>query len=624
MRSYATTTLLILVTLVTVAIAGIYVRQGDLSRLFGQPATHIGQTLYDFDPRLVKHIYLASNGVGASCMHSEDKGWLVVEKWGTDRMDPRAAQKLMEFVLGARVEGGIPTDKLESSAINFADGKFALRFGDAADEPLAKFWIGHRTPWFGTEAESGDPIPTVFVAPRDRSRKDYVYACTDEVGIRDVLGDGFRHLRDHHPFLFRPNLIEHLRIKSTQGEMMLTQARPGFWSITKPLDLKADPGKVKTLLQGLYDLEAVRIYNRDEVTLPADNTQSHQQVALKLFTAEEEVVLDIYPPATEVSQTVMAVISDRPNTVFELPRVKSTDPGIKTSLTELPLTVNSLRDPTLTSIAPAGIRSIFISPATGEDIRITRPTPKDHFELLIDGGLEEPNEEALYALIKSVSEAKVAEFVSDTATDLAPYGLDQPFLILRFAGFDDSTIELRFGEGKDGGIHVMRGGTTTVVRIDPALLGVIPTHLWEWRNPHLWKISLPDVMGLARRVPGKPELQLLYDFASETWSAKQEGEDRSVGLNAGRANQLLKRLLELKVANWLPPGQADPIQLAADPGLVIELLVQEHKDDGQLLGIRRVQLIVKGNVGATNTRPEAFLLDPNLIEQLKIDLFAFD
>lgn len=622
MRSYFVTFVLILATCLTVGLAAMYFGEGDLSRVLGQPTTKIGEPLYDFDPQEVTDIYLAGNKVGAHCQRTAN-GWQMVSPWA-DRMDPRAAQHLMAFVLGTRVEGGIPTDKLESSAIAFEDGRIALRFANAVDDPLAKFWIGHQTPWFGTDEETGDPIPTVFVAPRDRSRKDYVYACTDRQDIHQLLGDGFRRLRDHHPFLFHPNIVEHLRIKSSQGEMLLAQSSPGLWSITKPLDLKADPESVRKLLQGLYDLEAVRVHNRDEVTLPAENGGARRQIAFKFFTSEEEVVLDIFAPETEVSQTVMAVVSDRPTAVFELPWVKPANPEIQVALSDLPLSVNALRDPTLTSIAPEGIRSIFISPATGEDIRITRSTPKERFALLVEGQPEEPNETALYALISSVSEAKVAEFVSDSATDLSPYGLDQPFLVLRFRGFDDSSVELRFGEDKQGAVHAIRSGTTTVVRIDPALLNIIPTRLWEWRSPQIWKISQPDVAGLARVVRGGDQEQFVYDFAADSWTAAVDGADRSLELNSGRANQLLKRLLELKASHWLPPGQIDAASLSKDPDVVIEMLVRRYNEDAEFAGVQRVQLVVQGNMAATNLRPDAFLLDPAVVQQLKVDLFELE
>ena len=623
MRSYFLTFLLILTTAVAVGLSAMYFGEGNLSRVFGQPVTPIGQTLYDFEPDQVTDIYLAGNGgVSARCQHGPE-GWRVVSPW-KDRMDPRAAQQLMNFVLGTKVEGAIPTDKLKSSAIASEDGQIALRFADSSDEPLAKFLIGHKTPWLGTDSDSGELIPTVFVAPRDRSRKDYVYACTDPEDIHKLLGNGFRKLRDHHPFLFHPNIVAQLRLKSDQGELTLKQVSKGQWVISKPLDLKSDPAKVKTLLQGLYDLEAVRVFDREEVTLPAEGSQNHQQIAFKFHTSEEEVVLDIYPPQTEVSQTVMAVVSDRPNTVFELPWIKAAGPEVAVSLTSLPLSVNSLRDPTLTSVSPTGIRSIDISPATGEDVSIARATPKDRFLLKIDGRLEEPNETALYALIKSVSEAKVSEFISDTATDLSTYGLNQPFLILRFIGFDDSKIELRFGQTKDGSIHVIREGTNTVVRIEPTLLNLIPTHLWEWRNPQIWNIALPDVLGIARNIPGQAPLQLLYDFSSESWVAKRGEEDVSAELNRGRADQLLKRISSLQAGNWLPPANAGTVDPFANPDLTLELLVKELDDEAQFVGVRRLQLAVSKQVGKTNVLPNPFLLDPQLIEQLTVDLFEFD
>ena len=68
------------------------------------------------------------------------------------------------------------------------------------------------------------------------------------------------------------------------------------------------------------------------------------QIAITSFGSDAETVLDISPPETAGASDAKATVSDRPDTVFDLP-VKP-EPNL-VSLADLPLAVNDLRDPTL-------------------------------------------------------------------------------------------------------------------------------------------------------------------------------------------------------------------------------------------------------------------------------------
>ena len=639
MRSLVVTLLLAIAALVTTGLGVIGLSDARFSRLLGSPATAIGESLYQFDPAEVTDIYLFGNGVSAHCRRTR-AGWQMQAPW-KDRMDPRAVQRLLEFTLASKVEGAIPADKIESTPLKLEngeiaqrDGSIALRFADAGDEPLAKYLLGNRSSWFGTDPESGELIPTVFVQPRDRNRKDHVYACTDVHDIHKLLGNGFVRLRDHHPFLFHPTIVQSVRIRNREGELLLSREAPDqLWSITKPLGLKADRERLIALLQGLYDLEALTVKDRAEVTLPAETDTALDQVALRFFGAPEEVVLSLYPPETEDAKTVLATISDRPETVFELPLVKSAGPEVAIALKDIPVAVNDLRDPTLTAIDPRALRSILISPAEGEDILITRGDAAARFKLFLAGEAIDPNETALFALLKTVTEGKVAEFVSDTATELDAYGLDHPFLILRFLGFDGGEARLDFGQASDGKVYAIRSGTTTVVRIDPPMLQLIPVHLWEWRDTRLWRISAPDVVVVNRTTGREPALELGYEFGSEKWTARIDGTDRSAEINAGRANQLLEHLLNLNAGNWLRPEHSAALSALAKPDLTFEIMSKAIDDEGNFAGIRKHRLLLsvvttstgdKVGYGLVEGMANPFLIDPAMIEQLGVDLFAVE
>lgn len=631
MRSIAFTLLLAFVCVVTVGLAAFRLRDGNLTPLLGVPVTQVGQSLYDFPISEIHAIEISTN-TGAASVERTASGWRLASPWN-DRVDPRVVQTLIDFTLQSRVESAIPSREVESSSLGYEDARIHVRIADRNNEPLAKYVIGQRTAWVGTDAETKAGIPTVFVEPRDRSRKDYIYAVTDPDGIHHALGEGLARVRDHHPFLFlHPNFIQTVRLKNRSGELLLQRSLPeDAWQIAKPLHLKADRAALIRLLQGLYDLEGLRVFDRSEVTLPAIDATGSDEIAIRLFGQESETTLTLYPAASAAAATVFATVSDRPNAVFELPRQplvqaeSRTLPGVES----LPLTVNELRDPTLTSIDVRQLQAIRISPAASEDLLIARDAPDERFRVEIEGKSFEPNETALFSLLKTVTESRVESFVSDTVTSLKPHGLDSPFLTLRFLAFDQQVIQIDFGEAPDGSVRAMRSGTTTVVTVPPSLLNLIPVNPWEWRDTRLWSLSAPDVVGIRRVSGSEPPLDLGYEFVTERWSAIAGGEDRSVELDPERANHLLDHLLNLRVRNWLRRDHAVAAEALARPTLVFTVLAKSYDESGSLAGVARRDLTIAavptGNTvlcyGSITGEPNPFLLSPEDVSFLEQDLF---
>ena len=257
------------------------------------------------------------------------------------------------------------------------------------------------------------------------------------------------------------------------------------------------------------------------------------QIALVPFGSETETLLEIFPPESPEAHDVKATVSDRPDTVFDLPL--KPEPGL-VSLADLPLSVNELRDPTLTHLNIQSLRGISIQPATGTEIVISRNPPQP-WMATIDGVSREANEENLYSLLKAVTTSRAIGFESDAATDFTPWGLNRPILTLRFLGQDNQGLELRFGIDGKGGFFVNRLGTPTVMRVDESLVSAIAVRPYEWRHSRLWSVDRVNLLAIERRPrrgrPADPEIQ----FIDESWQAERDGKDLTP-LARSRAGQL--------------------------------------------------------------------------------------
>ncbi|MGL5019063.1 MAG: DUF4340 domain-containing protein, partial [Luteolibacter sp.] len=372
MRSLGFTLILALLAVLVCGVAGWRWVQGNFDSVLGAPPVPIGQNVYTgFTQAQVKRMQISRNGITAAFELGEN-GWQ-----GTlpsqDRMDPRAAVSIINFTLGMKVEDFAPRDDIESQKAGLGESAINIRLEDENRVPLASYKLGRQTPWLATVKDIEAPVPTVFIHPRDDGRKRFIYAATGD--ITPLFKDGLKFLRDHRPFYFNPVALQKIRIRAEEGELTLGRESPKSpWRVVKPLDLATDPKAIKSLLEGLYELQALKVLDRATTPLPTSGTLAKSsQIVLTSFGSETETLLEIQPPETPDAREVRATVSDRPDTIFSLPLKPEAN---LVSLADLPLAVNDLRDPTLTNLNIQSLRGILIQPATGMDILITRTPPR--------------------------------------------------------------------------------------------------------------------------------------------------------------------------------------------------------------------------------------------------------
>lgn len=625
MRSIPFTVALLLVALTVCGLAAWRIMEGSLDALFGAPPVPVGERLYDsFAPSEVARIRISANGLEADFEKSGNT-WQALQPWA-DRMDPRYALGIIGFTLGLRVEDAAPAKEVELTETGLLESPLQIHLEDAKGATLARYRIGRRTPWKGESAETGETIATVFIHPRERHLRSHVYIGTGD--IIDLFKENGRFLRDHRPFHFNPAALERIRIRGTEGELTLGREDPQApWRIIKPLELRTDSAAVTSLLEGLYELQAVGIAERPTVTLPTGSgTTPRRQIALMNFGSDEETVLEIHPPASPEAREALATVSDRPGTVFEIP-IKP-EPGL-VSLADVPLTVNDLRDATLTRLNVAALREIIIHSATGSHIRLVRQPPQPWL-IAIDGRVHEANEQRLYELLRGITSSRATGFETDAAsTDLSAWGLDRPILHLAFRGDSDQSIELNFGIDLRGNVFVHRPGTTSVMRVDPDLLSHITIQQHEWRHARVWNVNRVDLLEIERQIGSEEPLRLSYDDFFQTWQAEQAGENQTAVIDPNRANYLLAGLEELHASRWLPVGDADAAIALAKPVMMIAVTERQIDAEGQMAGIQRRDLRIAPVAGSSppvafhgqlSGELQTFLLDRETVEKLAVSL----
>lgn len=623
MRSLLLTLLLASATLALGVLAAWQFQEGSLNRLLGTPPTEVGKKIYpDFQPEKVAKITVMSGEARAVFVKSPG-GWEAVTPW-QDRMDHRAAIAMITFANTTTARDLTPRDRIKPATAGLKGGTYTeIGMLDARGESLARFRLGRRTPLSDMIPGESETIPTIYLLPLERGRKSHIYAATGD--ILPLFKDGFAYLRDHRPFALNPILLEKIRILTSQGELTLGRADPAApWRITKPLDLPTDPAAVKALLEGLFELQATKLADRSEVTLPLDGAApANSRIAITHFGEAAETVLGIHPPENPEARETLATVSDRPDTVFTLPM--KPDPDL-VSISDLPLTVNDLRDPTLTNLNIPSIRGIAIETATTPTILVSRQPPAPWTATI--GATEQPaNEQRLFDLLKAVTETRALSFETDAAPeDLTPWGLHRPILTLTFLAENNQTLAVSFGLDKSGNLFAKRKGSPTVMRLDNSFLEKIAVRPHDWRHARLWSVSRVDLTTIVRTPADPPALELRYDFLGESWKAFREGKETTANLEPARANFVLTTLENLQVTRWLSPADEEAAKALETPDLTFALTEGTLDEFGEKNGERTQVLTLaldKGSktvFGKISSDPSPFTIQPETFLKLSVPL----
>ena len=607
------------------ALAVWQMREGSLDRLLGAPPVELGDRIYpDFQPESVARISLRSGETEAVFVRTPG-GWISTTPW-EDRMDHRAMLAILTLANTTTAVDRVERDKLDPAAAGLSVGNTEIHCQDASGETLAHFRLGRRTPWLHL-AESDNPqtapetIPTTYLLPLESGRKSHVYAATGD--LSPLFKDSFRRLRDHRPLQFNPLALGKIRIRTSEGELTLGRvAAAAPWRITKPLDLATDPASVKTLLEGLFELQATTIAERSEVTLPSITAPAlNSQIALSHFGEEGETVLEIFHAETTDAREALATVSDRPETVFTLPLKAEAE---IVSIPDLPLTVNDLRDPTLTNLNIASIQGIAIETATTPTILISREPPAP-WKATIAGKEQAANEQRLFDLLMAVTGTRALSFETDAAPeDLSPWGLDRPVLTLVFLAENNQTLSISFGLDKRGGLFAKRKTSPTIMRIDRSFLTKIAVNAHDWRHARLWSFYKVDLTKLIRTQGEDPPLELTYDDSDPSWKAARSGRDVTADLDPARANFILTTLENLSVARWLAPGDEAAAKALSKPALSFTATENTVDDFGDISGskMRTITLAPDPSTnliyGKLSSDPSPFTLDADTFLKLSI------
>ncbi len=370
------------------------------------------------DPNQVRG-FTIHNGEQLIKARNDGDDWKLVAPWN-DAADISVVDQLLtaaqflrpDAVIDDLGKGDAKRDKLRDFGLN----KSKLRLKLDGKEMPGEIQFGHETP---VEGKS-------YIRIQD---EDAVYVVSDE--LKNIVSKNTEDFRDHRLLPIPTNLIDRIIIHVRGGEIELIKAQDN-WQITRPIKARASNEAVGTLLSKISQTAIASFVPNDKANSAGFDNPT--KVITLLAGEEEKTEIQIGNSVPSDAQKVFARLPDR-NSVIEVD---------KSFADLLEIAPNDLRDRKIARLNPDLIDRIAIEKSGQPRILLGRT--EDHWTFLQPDN-SPANGNTANRLIETINQSTVANFISDTATDLARYGLDQPSLKLVFSSYSsENTAEANAGE----------------------------------------------------------------------------------------------------------------------------------------------------------------------------------
>ena len=559
---------------------------------------------------------------------SEDGTWEMA-RGVKDRVSRETVKVLLDFISRARIldtinRSEVKNGKVKETSLGLDEkGAVEVTFRKPGGGRLVYFRVGRTAP-LGK---------AMYVKFNDVKTRNDIYIVNPD--LREFLTQPADQWRDRSISKYPAERIRKFSIKLGEGEIELSRTSTagndaGDWLISRPLrNARADQAVVKDFLNMITGAKLSSFVTATgggalpagqklgEVTLWPDGAYDRKGISLTFFP-------DPDPASRE------AICRDRERKVeFKVDR------GLVDSI-RLAESPNTFRDTKLGNIDPAKVATVEVEVPAGDSVGlyrvgerwVVRKKGMDEFQVASGDAVEK--------LIKSLNEAEILQFSSDSLTEKAVYGLNQPAVTLTFATgrhaglknlaalTTDNTRILRFGIMENGKVYANFAGEPFVYQVGPEVSGLVPRQLIRWRTLQLPGFERINLRSLRQVMGGAPPVELKGAANSFTWSAERAGENVSAMLDQTIAENMAARLGSLQATAWQGESEAS-LKALADAPVVLEAaydlpadgsanpkLQQVRVEFAPMSAMERAPLFF----GRHSAVPGVFLIDAQTVREL--------
>ena len=386
--------------------------------------------------------------------------------------------------------------------------------------------------------------------------------------LKKLLGKDVNAWREHRLTDLAATEVNKVILKNASGEIEL-QKDGEHWKLVKPLAARADDTKVNDTISQLTNLQ-ISSFVADDKADAASYGLVEPKGTITLYTPRDpkgtELLVGNNSPEPKPTPASSPAFPTPPTEEKPSATVYARLPA-RQSIYTIPTTVNDvlalkpvdLRDHSLVRLNSDLVDRIHFLPANGQAFTLSR---KEKSWTILDGpAANQPaNGATVSNLLGTLTGANVKDFVSDSASDLAKYGLDKPTLQVKLSSFaSENTAEsnagekglstVSFGKTDDQVIYARVEDEPFVVSIPKALIDELPMEAVDWQSPTIFQVEPSKVNALEVTAKGRPTLTLTHpDKGTWTVTGKTEGT-----LNPAKTESVVNTLARLRAVRWAGP-----------------------------------------------------------------------
>ncbi len=364
--------------------------------------------------------------------------------------------------------------------------------------------------------------------------------------------------------------IASIDLKYPDREIQLERKKGGPWAIIKPIGADADQTAANNLARAIADCQLVRTVDDKPADLaPFGLVNPSSTVTITTFDGKTMPGIEI-GKTTPIGFNAYIKTTDKPAVMLTQAAFQS---GMNKTLAEL-------RDRDLMTFKAEDVQKVMLTKDDGTMIEIDRDG--DHWKVVKPAPYK-ADDTVVREAISELVNSKVADFITDTPSDVAKYGLEKPHATITVYLKDGSQQSLLFGfkqteSGKDG-IYVRRGERAPVYTVHEYVMSGVNRSLLDFRDKTVFSFDPAAVDSVSVKESG--DQFTIKRAAGGKWDIT-EGGKTSPG-DVAAVERLLDQIRDLKgnsiVADPMPSFM--PFGMNA-PAIDITLTGKDGKEIGEI------------------------------------------
>jgi hypothetical protein len=388
--------------------------------------------------------------------------------------------------------------------------------------------------------------------------------------IAELLKTAPKDWRDPKLLRLPANLVTGIRLTQGDGQIELYRREENYpWVFLKPLRTRGSKERIGELLSTLLNLEvkdAVEPISgkgaKETAQAPGELASSELKISVVMKGLEKTPFeITLKKPAKDATQTTATVSYRKP--VFTV---------LSKSLNDLWAQPNDLRDRMLARIDEDAVNTIEISSVNFPPVSLRKES--ESWFLKRHGKWEAASGDRVARFFDALNTHAILEFTADSASNLALYGLDKPFLTVGWTE-GQTPVKLLFGKNAEATEFFAKyEDEPSVYRVDASLLPQIPQDGIKWKGLGVLRFTQFALRQISISRGTAPPVILNYDPTTAQWTGKLADRNITDMIDRVKADKLAGSLAKLNVQDW-SADRTDAVQALKTPALRVVITLGE-------------------------------------------------